>query len=371
MTIAATSHTTAASTTSTQTRTSTPTAISSIPAPSPLHKPKPSLTPTPSSAASSPPRASPTLLPTPTTARRKKRRINPTQPPTKKLTQLHLDLGQAPARTSCPICHMSYDPSLPEDTLLHKKFHAKSTGGVDFISSCPRILWSGVGFVQDAWEERERELVIVVGRDSNKLERRRVMEVMEIVERELGCQEIKEEEVFGVPKYDAKGRRGRDRSGDEGGRYKVFLYLLGRKCVGLLLAERIEKAYKITLPPFQSPASTSISPSSATPPAPIIPNDPCPLPPPLPDHPLTLSPTTSPALLGISRIWTCSAHRRRGIATRLLDVARQAFIYGMTIDKSRVAFSQPTALGKALAGEWFLREGGWLVYLDENCAPGG
>lgn len=245
--------------------------------------------------------------------------------------------------------------------------------------------------------------MIVVGRDSSKLERRRVMEVMEVVERELGCQEIKEEEVFGVLKYDAKERKERDRGGDEGGRYKVFLYLLGRKCVGLLLAERIEKAYKITIPPFPSSTSTSISPTSATSPAPIDPNDPCSSTPPPPDHPLTLSPTPSPALLGISRIWTCSTYRRRGIAMRLLDVARQAFIYGMTVDKPRVAFSQPTALGKALAGGWFLKEvdavesvgegavehglgsfvvrrggkgveaekGGWLVYLDENCVPGG
>jgi len=71
----------------------------------------------------------------------------------------------------------------------------------------------------------------------------------------------------------------------------------------------------------------------------------------------------------------------------------------MTIEKSRVAFSQPTALGKALAEEWFLREtdavrsvgdggvengldevwgekregvekGGWLVYLDKSDVPG-
>ena len=255
--------------------------------------------------------------------------------------------------------------------------------------------------------------MIVVGRDSNKLERKRVMEVMEVVERELGCQEMKEEEVFRLLKCDAKGRREKDRGGDEdededegedeGGRYKVFLYLLGRKCVGLLLAERIEKAYKITLPPSPSTASASIPSPLATSSIPINANDPWPSPLPPPDHPLTLSQTPSPALLGISRIWTCSTHRRRGIATRLLDVARKAFIYGMTIGKSHVAFSQPTALGKALAGEWFLMEadavesvgegevehglgsfaermggksvgvekGGWLVYLDEDCVPRG
>ncbi|KAF8436432.1 ESCO1/2 acetyl-transferase-domain-containing protein [Terfezia claveryi] len=395
--IIATCHNTAGAT-STQARASNPMATP-IPNSSPQHKPSP--TPSSSSVTSPSPASSP-LFPTPTTTRRKRRRPNLTQPQAKKLTQLHLDLGQTPSRTTCPTCHMSYDPSLPEDTLLHNRFHAKSTGGVDFISSRPRILWSGVGFVQDSWEGGERESVIVVGRNSNKLERRRVMKVMEIVERELGCQEIKEEEMFGVLKYDAKGVRERDRGGDEGGRYKVFLYLLGRKCVGLLLAEKIERAYKITLPSFPSPASFSISPSTISP-APIDPSDNCPSTTSL-DHPLTLSPTPSPALLGISRIWTCSTYRRRGIATRLLDVARQAFIYGMTIDKCRVAFSQPTALGRALAGEWFLREGNavksvgkagvehdglegfveerrgetrvglekgvWLVYLDGNCVLG-
>ncbi|RPB25442.1 hypothetical protein L211DRAFT_866982, partial [Terfezia boudieri ATCC MYA-4762] len=397
--IIATYHTTAGAT-STQACTSTPMAIPN-PNSSPPHKSSP--TPSSSSVTSPFPPSSPPLLPTPITTRRKKRRPNLTQPQVKKLTQLHLDLGQIPSRTTCPTCHMSYDPSLPEDTLFHKKFHAKSTGGVDFISSRPRILWSGVGFAQDALEGGERESVIAVGRDSNKFERRRVMKVMEIVERELGCQEIKEEEVFGVLQYDSKGAREKDRCGDEGGRYKVYLYLLGRKCIGLLLAERIERAYKITLPSFLSPTPVSISPTSTTCPAPIDPSEACPSTTSL-DHPLTLSPTPSSALLGISRIWTCSTYRRRGIATRLLDVARQAFIYGMTIDKCRVAFSQPTALGKALAGEWFLRKGnavesvgeagveddglesfieerkgetrvgvekgGWLVYLDANCVLG-
>ena len=29
-----------------------------------------------------------------------------------------------------------------------------------------------------------------------------------------------------------------------------------------------------------------------------------------------------PALMGVNRVWVCHAHRRKGIATKLLDAAR-------------------------------------------------
>ena len=83
-------------------------------------------------------------------------------------------------------------------------------------------------------------------------------------------------------------------------------------------------------------------------------------------------------LLGISRIWVSKSHRRKGIATRLLDSARAHFFYGFRVPKKMVAFSQPTESGRQLAEKWFgavalekrtdgSSEGdGWHVYAEQD-----
>lgn len=53
--------------------------------------------------------------------------------------------------------------------------------------------------------------------------------------------------------------------------------------------------------------------------------------------------------LGISRIWVCKTQRHHGIATKLIDTARSNVIFGETIDKYSVAWSQPTDAGGKLA----------------------
>ncbi|PUU81586.1 ESCO1/2 acetyl-transferase-domain-containing protein [Tuber borchii] len=82
---------------------------------------------------------------------------------------------------------------------------------------------------------------------------------------------------------------------------------------------------------------------------------------------ISVSETPRPAILGISRVWVCADRRRRGIATRLLDCAREHFIYGMKIEKDDVAFSQPTESGGAFARGWFGADKThhWAVYVEE------
>ena len=70
------------------------------------------------------------------------------------------------------------------------------------------------------------------------------------------------------------------------------------------------------------------------------------------------------ALLGISRIWTSKSHRRKGIASALLDCARGNFFYGVEVPKEIVAFSQPTESGGYLAEGWFGEKTGWHVYSE-------
>ena len=54
-------------------------------------------------------------------------------------------------------------------------------------------------------------------------------------------------------------------------------------------------------------------------------------------------------MCGISRIWVHQTARRQGIASRLLEVARENLVYGFMIPRQQVAFSQPTIDGKLFA----------------------
>lgn len=226
---------------------------------------------------------------------------------------------------------MSYHPSTPDDDALHKRFHAKSVGGVDFApgDKAGRVV---------AWRADDA-YVLAVNRTATAAEKRKAREVLDVVDSELGAAQITERDLWG----------GDD---EQGGRFKVYLYVRGRKCIGLCLAERIKRAYCV----LDDDESTHTPPGGKT----------C-------SSSVSVSNTARPALLGISRIWTCSAHRRKGIAVRLLDCARETFIYGMHLEKDAVAFSQPTESGGGLARGWFRAggrgEGGvkerWAVYVEE------
>jgi N-acetyltransferase len=118
-------------------------------------------------------------------------------------------------------------------------------------------------------------------------------------------------------------------------------------------------------------------------------------------QPIKLSEGTTPAVLGISRIWTSASHRHQKIARRLLDVAYVAdnvqVAERTSVDAEirpqpdmqngnheqlkaqtshvmppvpklenfdGVAFSQPTETGTRLARKWFGKTFGWKVYVD-------
>lgn len=58
------------------------------------------------------------------------------------------------------------------------------------------------------------------------------------------------------------------------------------------------------------------------------------------------------AHVGICQMWTHPSHRRKGIATKLIDVVRDTLIYGLKIHKNHIAFSQPTINGFAFATKY-------------------
>ncbi|RPB08576.1 hypothetical protein P167DRAFT_608600 [Morchella conica CCBAS932] len=317
---------------------------------------QPSLPSSPSPLPSSPPprRSAFTFLTRTTQTPRApaKHKKRPQAPPQPKLTQSIIDLGQA-LRITCRTCRMSYHPSTPDDEALHKRFHAKSVGGVDFpyTNKSGKTVWRGDG--------EEDVKVLLVDRKSAPAEKRKVREVVEVVDAELGAAEIADTVLW-------------QEDGDGGDRFRVYVYVHGKKCVGLLLVERIKRAYYVLDEPTAVAATATkqleqkelegkegegkAKGNDSKPPSAISTSA---------SSSVSISSTPQKALMGVARIWTCSSSRRKGIARRLLECARNTFIYGMSVEKGLVAFSQPTESGGALARGWFEGEEGWKVYVEE------
>uniref|UniRef100_A0A7S3NGU6 N-acetyltransferase ESCO acetyl-transferase domain-containing protein n=1 Tax=Aureoumbra lagunensis TaxID=44058 RepID=A0A7S3NGU6_9STRA len=53
--------------------------------------------------------------------------------------------------------------------------------------------------------------------------------------------------------------------------------------------------------------------------------------------------------LGIDAVWVHVYHRRKGVASTLIDIARQEFFFAFHVPINRLAFSQPTCDGLAFA----------------------
>jgi N-acetyltransferase len=227
----------------------------------------------------------------------------------KKLVQVTLDLGQ-PSTITCPECRMSYTPSQPADTILHNKHHTKYLSGqtLEVPAAMQKSLTEGTNAV---WHSGDNYIVRISKRDQIA-KKNTAHKLVAGANADLGALEIKHEDLWGERKY------------------QVFLYLSGRKCYGILLAEPITHALQVD-------------------------NS---------DFPIILDEPEQSARMGISRIWTDGSQRRDGIATRLLSVSQKVFWPLAPIKKKEMAFSQPTEQGANLARKWFEREKGWLVYHD-------
>jgi GNAT superfamily N-acetyltransferase len=68
-------------------------------------------------------------------------------------------------------------------------------------------------------------------------------------------------------------------------------------------------------------------------------------------------------ICGICRIWVKKEYRRKGIAKCLIESARLSSIYGVTLIKDDIAFSQTTALGNKLATNYFGRPD-YLIFIE-------
>jgi hypothetical protein len=118
-------------------------------------------------------------------------------------------------------------------------------------------------------------------------------------------------------------------------RYKLYVYTTGVEVVSLVLAERIARAGAF----YSGPKTHDEHGKLATPD---------------PDKVQTFVNLDQvfPVMVSVDRVWTHSAHRRNGYATKLVDHIRKNFIQGITLRRCQVAFSLPTEAGMAFASKY-------------------
>ncbi|TMW65208.1 hypothetical protein Poli38472_009375 [Pythium oligandrum] len=204
-------------------------------------------------------------------------------------TQAYIDLGQKDfgKHVTCRLCGLLYTAGQEEDELEHQRFCKKQKKGITMNK------WKAERVHKTFTSCNGRVLEIRAG--DPLLHIKKLLEVKELLDDALG---FVEEDVF--------LSRGH------------FLFIIDKQVVGCTTVERIETAFHL------SSSTGRLEEDSAL------------------GEPV-------PAVLGIAQIWVHPEYRRHKVASRMLDVVRDKYIYGIRITKSQMAFSQPTNNGRALA----------------------
>uniref|UniRef100_A0A3Q2QL34 Titin-like n=1 Tax=Fundulus heteroclitus TaxID=8078 RepID=A0A3Q2QL34_FUNHE len=156
--------------------------------------------------------------------------------------------------------------------------------------------------------------IILVLPDDPKYALKKVEEIREMVDNDLGFQQVETK----CPSQT-----------------KTFLFIsIDKKVAGCLIAEHIQEGYRVIeeAPPEGSEGEKVMFERQRA---------------------WCCSTTPEPAICGISRIWVVGMMRRRAIATRLIECLRNNFIYGSYLSKDEIAFSDPTPDGKLFATHYF------------------
>ncbi|XP_043082221.1 N-acetyltransferase ESCO1 isoform X2 [Puntigrus tetrazona] len=201
---------------------------------------------------------------------------------------------------TCNVCGMLYSPTSPEDESQHLLFHNQ------FISAVRYVGWKKERILGEYPDGK----VILVLPDDPKYALKKVEEIREMVDNDLGFQQVETK----VPSQT-----------------KTFLFISNdKKVAGCLIAEHIQEGYRVieeSVPEGSEREKVMYERQRAW----------------------CCSTVPEPALCGISRIWVFSMMRRRGIASRMIECLRNNFIYGSHLSKDEIAFSDPTPDGKLFA----------------------
>ncbi|CAD1476447.1 unnamed protein product, partial [Heterotrigona itama] len=204
--------------------------------------------------------------------------------------QYQLDAGQKNfGATQCTECGIVYQIGDPEDENAHLNYH-NNKKSLKFLG------WKTERIVMEDSFTSSR--VILVEPGDSKLYWKKVKEVLEYVDRDLGLVNTK------LSDYEEKN---------------VYLYIRNKAIIGVLVAEHITTAHRMI------PELLELDCCAAE---------------------------NSPAKCGINVVWTDLNHRRQGIATKLIDILRTQFYFGYIMSIDDIAFSVPTPSGKIFAEKY-------------------
>ncbi|NWV20854.1 ESCO1 acetyltransferase, partial [Origma solitaria] len=228
--------------------------------------------------------------------------------------QLITDGGQKRfGAISCNICGMLYTVSNPDDETQHLLFHNQ------FISAVKYVGWKKERILAEYPDGK----IIMVLPDDPKYALKKVEEIREMVDNDLGFQQAP------LMCYS---------------RTKTLLFISNdKKVIGCLIAEHIQWGYRVIeekVPEVSSENEKVIFERQKA---------------------WCCSTSPEPAICGISRIWVFSMMRRKKIASRMIECLRSNFIYGSYLSKEEIAFSDPTPDGKLFATQ-YCGTGQFLVY---------
>lgn len=214
--------------------------------------------------------------------------------------QAFLDFGPSLAPKTCAQCGMLYSCGVEEDEAVHATFHKR------FLRALTVPKWKTETVVDVPNDKRLYGCVLCISVDSGAAQKSKAKDVLELVDRELNMAQ----QARGIPWEDVP-------------QAKLYLMLSDkRRLLAVLVAQPQRKAY--TALEEGSGAVDSAG------------------------H-LQCSQEARDADVAVTKLWVHADSRRRGLAGRLLDVMRRDFVYGGVVERGRVAFSQPTPDGRALA----------------------
>ncbi|CAH8387435.1 unnamed protein product [Eruca vesicaria subsp. sativa] len=261
-------------------------------------------------------------------------------------TKFHLELGQSDFLIRhCVECGATYAPGEELDEKIHQSFHKEYMNGIPFKG------WQNERVFTSPCFDKNR--VVMVLENDSSAHRNKVQEVVKMMEVELG-------EDWILHKHCKV----------------VYLFVSSKRISGCLVAEPIKEAFKIVSSlgdgrqlkkenPFPSTSiqfgnivlqrqvSKRWKKSDGR----------------LDNEAIVCEDEAKPAVCGVRAIWVSPSNRRKGLATQLLDTARESFINGCVLEKNQLAFSQPSSLGRAFGSNYF-ETSTFLVYKAQLYVPG-
>ncbi|KAI5951371.1 ECO1 [Candida jiufengensis] len=212
---------------------------------------------------------------------------------------------------TCTICEMTYNSKLPVDVDLHKKYHLEFTNGISWPNTLTPSNYLAQNFNLVVTETRPKlgklksikaqnivKARIIVIDKTNKRQIEKVDKILKMVNQELNATE------------DSKQWRNLNFKNS-----KAFVIVINNKAVGLCTTDTITEGKWMI---FKNQK--------------LVPNQ-----------------TISGVKIGISRIWISPRWRQLGLGLKLLKFVTENSIYGQSLFKNQIAFSQPSSNGGKLA----------------------